>query len=120
MGSTTIFNQFGDQTIVWTEDRDDVMEEIIRKKMAAGVQFFIIERRDDGLPPGRAPLIDAAEARKHRAVSIPDEDFAKFVESGLGTVMPTPRSRVTKSRQSKDPKEVAKSRSIGTQQRRAG
>lgn len=117
----TVYNEFGDQTIVWTADRDDAMEEIIKKKMKEGIQFFIIEKREDGLPPGRAPLTDAKEARKHRAVSIPDEDFMKFVESGHGDVVKSARGRVTKSRLSRDPKEVAKSGDvIGTKHRKSG
>lgn len=118
--STTIFNEAGDQTIVWTADRDAAMESIIRKKMKEGVQFFIIERRGDDLPPGRVPLTSATEARKYRALSIPDEDFAKFVKSGAGDVVRTPRGRVTKSKLSRDPAEVAKSRSVGTRQRAGG
>jgi len=117
----TMLNENGDTTIVWTEDRDDEMESIIAKKMAEGVTFFIVSPRFFGLLPSKMTKIeDAAEARKHRALTIPDEDFAKFVESGGGDVVKTSAQPTTGSRVSRDPKEVAKSESVGVKQRRGG
>lgn len=61
--ATTILNQSGDTTIVWTEDRDDEMVEIIRKKMAEGITFFVIEPRFFGLLPAKkTPVVDPGAA----------------------------------------------------------
>lgn len=114
--SVTMLNQSGDTTIAWTEDRDDEMEAIIAKKMREGVTFFIIENRA-GL---RSKLKKADDARKHRALAIPDEDLAAFVGSGAGEAVETPKEPVKKSRISRNPKEVAKSQSVGVKQMKGG
>lgn len=117
----TMLNERGDTTIVWTEDRDAEMEAIIAKKMKEGVTFFIIEPRFMGLlAPKKTSLKDAAEARKHRALAIPDEDFAAFVASGGGDTAPTPDGSVAKSRVSRDASEVAQSESVGVRPRKGG
>ncbi|WP_192246128.1 hypothetical protein [Mesorhizobium silamurunense] len=117
----TILNEAGDQTIVWDESSDDTMTEIIRKKMAQGIQFFIIEPRFFGLlPPKRTPLTDADEARKHRALAIKDEDIARFVGEGGGDVVKTPDKPVQTVRKAKNPEEVAKSESVGVKPMRGG
>lgn len=117
----TMLNESGDTTIVWTEDRDSEMEEIIRRKMAEGVSFFIVQPRFKGLLPSkRTPLTDASKAREHRALSIPDTDFAKFVGDGYGEAVPTPAQKVRTSRRSKDPAEVARSESVGVKPMKGG
>lgn len=117
----TMLNEQGDQTIVWTDDRDDEMTRIIEKKMAEGITFFVIEPRFFGLlPPKRTPLANASEARKHRALSIRDEDFAAFVGEGHGDVVATPTKPVRGSRISRDAKEVAGSESVGVRPMRGG
>lgn len=104
----TILNETGDTTIVWTDDRDAEMEAIIRKKMAEGITFFIIEPRFYGLlPPKKTQLTDAADASKHRALSIPDADFARFVESGSGEAVRTPPAPVKGGRISRYVNEFA-------------
>ena len=119
--ATTILNEAGDQTIVWTEDRDDAMVEIVRKKMAAGIVFFIIEPRFFGLLPSkRTELKNPDEARKHRALAIRDEDFAAFVEAGDGDVVKTPDAPVQTRKKATSPEEVAGSQSVGVKQMRGG
>ena len=114
--SLTMLNESGDTTIAWTEDRDDEVEAIIAKKMAEGCTFFIIEPRM-GL---RSPLTDAADARKHRALAIPDADWAKFVGEGGGEAVKTPAAPVKKTRVSRSAKEVASSQSVGVRPMRGG
>lgn len=119
--ATTILNEAGDQTIVWDEASDDAMTEIIRKKMAQGVVFFVIEPRFFGLLPSKkTPLTDADEARKHRALAIKDEDFAKFVGEGSGDVVKTPDKPVSTVRKAKNAEEVAKNESVGVRPMRGG
>lgn len=117
----TLLNQSGDTTIIWDESNDDAMEAIIEKKMAEGVTFFVISPRFGGIAsPIKSRLADASEARRHRALAIPDEDFAAFVANGAGEAVETPKEPVKKSRISRNPKEVAKSQSVGVKQLRGG
>lgn len=119
--STTILNDHGDVTIVWTEDQDAAVVEVIRKKMSEGVAFFIIEPRMFGLlPPKRTRLKDADEARRHRALAVGDEDFGKLLSSGIADTARTPAAPVKGSRKSKNPEEVAKSQSVGVRPMRGG
>lgn len=113
----TMLNESGDTTIAWTEDLDDEIEKIIEKKMSEGCTFFIIEREHGT----RMKLEEPTDARKHRALAIPDEDLRKFVDGGAtATVHPTPKEKITNSRISRDAKEVAKSNSVGVKQRKSG
>ena len=117
----TMLNEAGDTTVSWTEDRDSEMEAIIEKKMKEGVTFFVVERGRGQTLTKRGPkLEDAADARKQRALVIPDEDLAKFVGSGAGEAVKSPGSPIKKSRISRDAKEVAKGESVGVRQRRGG
>lgn len=117
----TLLNRSGDQTIVWTPDRDEAMVDIIRKKMEEGIVFFIIEPRLGGLiAPDKRPLEDADEAKKHRALSIRDEDFAKFCGLDGVEVIKTPAAKAVTVRKSKKPEEVAASESVGVQPMRGG
>lgn len=123
MRTTTILNEMGDTTIAWTPDRDDEMAEIIAKKMAAGVTFFIIE--DEGarqqLAADGAAAVKAATAdRQRRRLAVPDEDFLRFVESGAGVEMNTPAVPRGRTRVSRKAKEVAENHSVGVRQRRGG
>lgn len=116
MRTLTMLNESGDTTVSWTPDLDDQIEEIVRKKMEDGCAFFIIERDNNGV---RSPLVDAADAKKHRALAIPDEDLRKFVNGGA-TATVTPDARITSSRKSTDAKEIAKSDSVGVRPRKGG
>ncbi len=121
--SLTMLNSSGDTTITWQPDHDDEMEKIIAAKMAAGVTFFTISARKPG-QRGRvaAPkqIKDASEARKHRALSIPDADFSKFVLDGKGEAVPSPSEPARVVSKAKTPKEVASGHSVGVQPRRGG
>jgi hypothetical protein len=116
-----MLNESGDTTIIWDEDRDEEMEAIIARKMAQGVVFFIIEPRMFGfLPPKKTRLERAEDARKHRALAIPDADFARFVESGAGDAVPTPPDPVKSIRKAKSAAEVATAQSVGVKPMKGG
>jgi hypothetical protein len=117
----TMLNECGDTTIPWTEDRDEEMEAIIKKKMAEGITFFVVIRGQGQTLTKRGPqLVDATDARKQRALVIPDEDLAKFVSSGAGEVTTAPDTPVKKSMVSRSAKEISKNESVGVKQRRGG
>lgn len=117
----TMLNEQGDVIVAWTEERDAEMIEIIRKKMAAGIVFFIIEPRMGGLlPPSKKPLNKAEDARKYRALSIRDEDFRAFTETVGAELVPTPDVPVKAVRRAKTPEEVATNESVGVAQNKGG
>jgi hypothetical protein len=117
----TLLNEQGDVTIIWDEENDAKMVEVIKKKMAQGIQFFIIEPRFGGrAAPQKKPLKKAGDAVKHRALSIRDEDFAAMVEAGAAEVERTPDAKVNTVRKSTDANEIARSESVGIRQRRGG
>lgn len=122
MGSLTFLNARGDTTITWTEDNDSEMEDIIRKKMAEGVSFFIVISRAGGLlPPTRERLDEPSKAMRHRALSIPDEDLAKFVSDGKGTVGNAPRDlHQVVVKKIEDPKKASSGQSVVVNQRKGG
>lgn len=122
--SLTILNEMGDTTISWAPEQDDEMQAIIERKMAAGVTFYIVPQRKPGQRGAlRKPtkLTDPAKAREHRALSIPDADFSKFVLEGKGEAIQVPApEKVTAAKRAKSAKEVASGHSIGVQPRRGG
>lgn len=124
--SLTMLDRSGDTTITWNEDQDDAMEALIAQKMKAGVTFFILPQRKSsrGAAPKPKPFTSFNDAKKHRALAIPDADFSKFVLEGKGTAVPTPSSvaegKAKGVRVSMSAKEVSKSRSIGIQPRAGG
>lgn len=119
MRAITWLNNQGDTTITWTEPQDEAMLAIIRKKMEKGVAFFIINNRLTGnvLPE---KLTDVERARKYRSVTIPDEDFMKFVESGKGDLIPTPKESVKTVKKAKTAEEVVTGESVAVSQRQGG
>lgn len=119
----TMLNERGDTTIEWEADEDDAMRQIIEKKIAAGVTFYIIAKRKPGQKgriAGPKKLKTAAEAMKHRALSIPDADFSKFVLEGHGRAVPTSSEPAQTVRRAKSASEVASGHSVGVAPRRGG
>lgn len=121
MRSTTLLNEQGDVTLVWTEDQDEEMEAVIEKKMAEGVAFFIVEPRFFGLlPPKRIEITEASMARKHRAIAVRDADFARLFEAGKIEAVPTGDAPLKGSRKAKSAKEAAQSQTVAVKSRRGG
>lgn len=116
--SLTILNEMGDTTITWPPESDDEMEQLIERKLAAGVTFYTIPKRKTTKPK---KLTDAAAARKHRALSIPDADFSKFVLEGKGdaVIVPAP-DKIAGAKRAQTAREVAKGHSIGVRPRAGG
>jgi hypothetical protein len=127
--SLRMLNTAGHMTIIWQPESDDAMEAIIEKKMAAGCVFYLLEPVAGGLAaPRETELTRPMDARHRRALSIHDEDLAKFVGDGLGeaTLAPTipaaPAAAPKKpGRKAKTAKEVAAApNAVGVNQRRGG
>lgn len=123
--SLIMLNQMGDTVIEWTEENDAAMEEIIAKKIAAGVTFYTIPKRKPGQRgalPKPKKLADPAKAREFRALSIPDEDLSRFVLEGKGTavVRSTAPAKIEGAKRATTAREVASGHSVGVQPRRGG
>ena len=114
--SLVLLNESGDTTITWEPHEDDAMMAIIEKKMAAGVTFYIVTPRK--AKPKK--LKAAGDALKHRALSIPDSDFSKFVMEGRGKAVQTSAEPVKTVRRAKTAKEVAGGHAVGVAPRRGG
>jgi len=118
-----MLNEQGDVTIEWSEEEDAAMTEIIERKMAAGVAFYIIAKRKPGQRgrvAGPRLLSDPADALKHRSLSIRDEDLSRFVLEGKGTVVPTSPEPVKTVRRAKTARDVASGHSVGVRPMRGG
>ena len=118
--SLTLMNTSGDVTIIWDESSDAAIEEIIAKKMAEGMTFFIVEPVAGGLAaPKKTALTEVAQAMKNRALVIADAELAAFVSSGAATLVKTDGRRKTVKRAT-TAKEVATSTSVGMKPRAGG
>jgi hypothetical protein len=119
--ATTLLNEQGDITIVWEKADDETMQEVIEKKMAEGVSFFIIEPRMGGLQaPRKTELANAVDAMRQRALTVKDEDFAKFVGLGTVNVVKSSDKPVRTVRKTKSAKEAASSETVGVRPMKGG
>lgn len=118
----TMLNRNGDTTITWEPENDEAMAEIIQRQMDAGVTFYIIKPRNGtrGRTPKPKKLAKVADAMEHRAISIPDEDLAKFCLAGKGSVAPTPAEPAQTVKRAKTAREVASGHAIGVAPRAGG
>jgi len=112
----------GDVTIYWDEADDEKMIPVIEAKMKAGVTFFIIEPRAEGVGPPRKYLLeDIEEAKTHRVLQIRDADIADFVKSAdTASVGKTPNSEVKSVKRAKTAKEAASAQTVGVEMPRGG
>jgi len=122
MRSLTFLNELGDLTVEWSEDQDAAMEALIAKKMKEGVTFYILKKNKDGSPAKTKPtkLKDAAKAREHRALSIPDADLSKFVLEGKGTARCMVHEKIETTKRAESAKEAASADSVAVKPRKGG
>jgi hypothetical protein len=113
----TFINMSGHSTLTWTEQSDEMMRTIIEAKLKAGFAFWILKPRAGGLLGNRrVRLTNIKQAMDARKLSMDDEDFAKLISEGGVQLIATPdrpSNALDGARQSKDPAEIASSRSIG-------
>lgn len=123
--ATTILGRLGDITWVWDESADEMMEQLIQKKMDEGYTFWLIEPRMGGiLPPNRVELDSARAALRHRAVAMRDVDFVKLVcqespPKGV-TVVRTPDKPAKSVRRAKTAKEASAGETVAVRAARGG
>lgn len=117
----TLLNNSGDSTITWEKENDEVMRDLIEKKMKQGVAFFVIPPKALGfISRPKSRITDVEEIMKHRSVSVKDEDFARIITAGLANVTDRPEIDTERAEQCHDPAVIARSQSIGVMPMRGG
>lgn len=117
----TLLNNSGDSTITWEKENDEVMRDLIEKKMKQGVAFFVIPPKVMGfIPRPKSRVTDVDAIMKRRSVSVKDEDFAAIIASGLAGITDRPEIDTERAVQCHDPAVVARSQSIGVMPMRGG
>ncbi|MCZ7862759.1 hypothetical protein O9X98_15395 [Agrobacterium salinitolerans] len=117
----TLLNNSGDSTITWEKENDEVMRDLIEKKMKQGVAFFVIPPKVMGfIPRPKSRVTDVDEIMKRRSVSVKDEDFAGIIASGLAGITDRPEIDTERAVQCHDPAVIARSQSIGVMPMRGG
>jgi hypothetical protein len=113
----TFLNMSGHSTLTWTKTNDEMMRALIESKLKAGFAFWILKPRAGGLfGERRVRLKNIEQAMDARRLSMDDEDFAKIISEGGVQLVATPdqpSNALDGARQSRDPAEIASSRTIG-------
>ena len=79
--SMILLNDSGDVEVTWDSTNDDVMRDLIDKKMKEGVRFFILKP----LPGGflyRKTAMKTMDDLKENKVKVGDKDVEKLFEAG--------------------------------------
>ena len=121
MPSTRLMCSDGDVTLAWDEDNADMMIEIIKKKMAEGMSFFIVTPRLGGLiRPKRTPVKKSTDLTKHNAVTVSDADFAAMITSGVVSAQKAPSGLIETVKRADTPEDAAKSDTVAVRPARGG
>ncbi len=121
MPSLTLLDASGDTTIVWDEDTEDKMLEIIQKKMDEGIVFYIVK-------PSRIPLIPSrnvrakkvADIKKAGAVVIKDADLDALFRDGVISTVKAPEGDLQTVGRAKTAREVSKNHTVAVRPQRGG
>lgn len=79
--SCVLLTEMGDVEISWDSQHDDEMREIIAKKMAEGVRFFVIKPVIGNFFHRRTALKSIHDLDRNR-IQIKDEDIEKMFVAG--------------------------------------
>lgn len=117
--SMTLLDSTGDTTIVWDEDTEQKMLEIIDKKMSEGFIFYLVKPSKIPLMPSRQVRAKKlAEIKSAGAVVIRDEALeALFRDGAIATTKSTGFETVGRA---KSATEVVKGHSVGVRPQRGG
>lgn len=116
----TLLNELGDVEIAWEPENDAAMREIIAKKMAEGVKFFIVKPFLGNMLQRKARLRTVADLDKHR-VSIKDEDIENlFVAEKIAMYRRDSGERIQTTGIAKTPEQAASTSTVGVRQFQGG
>lgn len=110
--SIQFLNYMGDVTIVWDEDDDQKMIDLIQGYMDKGVTFFKLENRAlPFLPKKRVKVKSIDEIKDDRVISLKDEKAMQLVADGVISVVQSSKDNPVATKRLKTAKEVASSTS---------
>lgn len=111
--SMILLGAIGDAEIVWDEEHDAAMREVIQKKMDEGVRFFIMKPIFGGLLERRSRISSPEQAQG--SVRIRDRDIESLLSSGKARVLrKVSGSRFETTKMAKSAEEVVASSTIAT------
>lgn len=120
MRTLTMLNELGDVEIAWDSDQDDAMRDIIARKMAEGVKFFIVKPMIGGWLHRRVRMNSIHDLDKNR-ISIKDEDIEKmFVAGNIALFRRDSGERIDTERLARTPEEAASTSTVAVRQFQGG
>ena len=113
--SITWLNETGDITLSWTEDRDEVMKEIIKRKMEEGYTFFIVKTTLRGTNYTKVTSVD--QIKKHK-ITLTDKEAEALVDGSSLTSLSSGTVEVVE--RAKTAQQVVESSTVATRPARGG
>lgn len=118
--SMTLLNEHGDIEIAWDSQHDDAMREIIAKKMAEGVRFFIIKPLfGSTIFMRKAQMKTLADLNSNR-VSIKDDALAAMFSAGKIAVFRSGETAIDTQGVAKTPDDVINNKTVGVRALQGG
>ncbi len=111
--SLILLNDTGDVEITWDSSNDDVMRELIDKKMKEGVRFFILKPFPGGFLY-RKTAMKTMDDLKENKVKVGDKDVEKLFEAGkVQVIRNTSGATLETQGIAKTAAEASKKRTVG-------
>lgn len=109
--SLTLLNEMGHLVVTWDAAKDKEMEQIIQKKLDAGVRFFIVAPFS-----GEEIPVNSLKDVTSRTINIPDDDIAKMFTDGKVGIVSRLTNMIDTIRPSTKATEIATNHSVGMKQ----
>ena len=113
--SITWLNETGDITLSWTKDRDEVMKEIIKRKMEEGYSFFIVNTSLRGTNYTKITSVD--QIKKHK-ITMTDKEAEQLV--GGASFSSLAQTNIETTGKATTPEQVVKNKTVATRPVRGG
>ena len=118
MGSMILLNESGDITIEWTEEHEERMKELIRKKLQQGYTFFIL-KKIFGFER-KCRLRKVGDIKIGSKLFLKDEDAIRLFSEGIVSASATEDRKFDTTHSSKDIDEIAAADSLAIRPISAG
>ena len=113
MGSMILLNESGDIEIIWSDEHEESMRELIEKKLKEGYSFFILEKKFWGLVECKEKVISMDQIQKGSKLLLRDEDAVRLFNDGKIKVKKSKEKReLNTTKRSKDVDEILKSDTV--------
>lgn len=111
--SLILMGECGDCELSWEPERDEEIKALVTRMMGEGVTFFQLKK---GVFRRKREKIERVEDIQSRLVSVADKDFEALYFNGAVEMTRRSVGKIeTTGRIIKDPAEVARSHTVGTQ-----